>query len=92
MEAAKTVTTYNISESEEVRGFYRALAVAQANILMYVRRAKSDEDKKNRATQMTKELGTIAIPHEDPISRGNTCDNGTVWNPITERCEAGLLN
>ncbi len=87
MEATKTVTTNNVGESEEVRGFYRALAFAQANILTYMRRAKSDEDIKKRALEMTKELKTITIPHEELPTRGDVCQNGTVWNPVLGRCD-----
>lgn len=86
MEATKAETTDNTAQSEEIIKLYRALAVAQANIILYLRNAGDNKKElKIRATEITEKLEKIIAPEQNP--RGSKCGDGTVWNPITQQCE-----
>ncbi len=82
MAEAKTETTNNVAESEELRGFYRALAAVQTNSIFRVMSAEDEEQMKRRAVEVTNHLVKIAN-----ANGGEKCGNGTIWNPITGRCE-----
>ena len=87
MEATKAETTNNAAQSEEVSKFYRALAVAQANIILYVSDTAGDmEELKKRATEITEKLETT-FAFDQQGSQDQKCGNGLVWNPITQQCE-----
>ena len=85
MEAAKTDMTYEMTQSSEMSKLYRALAIAQANIVLYLRAATDEEDLKRRAKEITENLETLTNAKAD--TRGDKCAHGTVWNPITQQCE-----
>lgn len=62
--------------------FYRALAVAEANIFLYLTQTTDEEEQKRRAAEVTEKLETFAL-----VQFVQQCEGGTVWNPITQRCE-----
>lgn len=68
--------------SDVMNTFYRALAVAQSNIFMYLKDAKDEEDLISRAQEITDQLAAFKYDPGEP-----QCSVGTVWNPITQRCE-----
>ena len=50
MEATKAETTNNAAQSEEISKFYRALAVAQANIILYVSDTAGNMEETEKAS------------------------------------------
>lgn len=85
METAKAETTNEMTQSPEMSTLYRAMAVAQANIFLYLRKAADEEDLRKRAAEVAGKLETFIIEYQEFESY--KCGNGTVWNPITQQCE-----
>ena len=82
MKTAKAETTNEIEQSEVMNKLYRAMAVAQAQIIVSLSQVIDDEDREKLATLIIEQLEAIQF-----VGIGTQCESGTVWNPITQRCE-----
>jgi hypothetical protein len=84
-----TETINHISNSEEIRRFYRALALTQANIFVYMSKGVNPKEIKARAVEIAEKLEIIAVEYEDQLGgKVHKCeDQGKVWNPLTQHCE-----
>lgn len=82
MKATKIETTNEMTQSEVMNKLYRALTLAQAQIILHLRDAVDEEDRKARATDIIEKLETFSL-----IPFVQQCGNGTIWNPITQQCE-----
>ena len=82
MKTAKAETTSETTLNEVMSKLYRAMAVAQAQMIVFLSEAKDDEDLKIRTAVVMEALETIEF-----VGLEKQCENGTIWNPITQRCE-----
>ena len=82
IQATKT-ETYDAALDQEMHKFYRAFAVAQTNMILHLTAARDSDDLRIRAAEVTQQLGTIVIKNE----RGDKCERGTIYNPITRECD-----
>lgn len=76
-------TTNDTTQSEEMNRFYRALAVAQANLILYVANAADLDEMKGRAAAIARQLEILVIEN----FRGDKCAENEIFNPITKKCE-----
>ena len=85
MKTAKAETMTETTQTAEMTKLYHALAISQANIFLYLKKATDEEDLKRRATEIVGSLETIIVKYEEP--EAYKCGDGTVYNPVTGRCE-----
>ena len=84
MDTATAESTNETTQRNEMNEFYRALAIAQANIFLHLRKAADDEDLRKRAAEITEKLETLFNEYTEP--EGGKCGD-KVWNPVTHQCE-----
>ena len=84
MDVEETETTNNWMKETEIVEFYRALALTQAKMFLYLGEAPDFEELKKRTAELTEKLKGIKLNYGED---GGKCAEGSVWNPLTQRCE-----